>query len=160
MQMSLQAQKLFGLRMEESLKIQPFVADKGDQLFIKGSWAKGGKDRYIPILKPEQRQWLNDAKTLVKFKSHSLIPVDTSFKTYYERFRKRCARNGINSRHGLRHAYAQQRYQELTNMPCSIKGGLPLKEMSEEQHTLDKAARMQLTRELGHGRIQITRIYC
>ena len=159
MQMSLQAQKLFGLRMEESLKIQPFVADKGDQLFIKGSWAKGGKDRYIPILTIEQRQWLDDCKVLVKFKSHSLIPADTSFKTYYERFRKRCTRAGIDSRHGLRHAYAQQRYQKITGMLCFIKGGLSRKIMSDEQRMLDEKARMQISLELGHGRKQITSLY-
>lgn len=159
MQMSLQAQKLFGLRMEESLKIQPYVAERGDQLFIKGSWAKGGKDRYIPILTIEQRQWLDDCKSLVKFKNHSLIPADTSFKTYYERFRKRCTRTGIDSRHGLRHAYAQRRYQEITGMLSPIKGGLSSKEMNEEQHALDKTARLQISVELGHERSSITKIY-
>ncbi len=159
MQISLLGQKLFGLRMEESLKIQPFVADKGDQLFIKGSWAKGGKDRYIPILTDEQRQWLDDCKSLVKFKSHSLIPADTSFKTYYERFRKRCTRAGIDSRHGLRHAYTQRRYQELTSMLCRIKGGLAWKDMNDEQRALDKNARLQISIELGHERISITKIY-
>ena len=159
MQMSLQAQKLFGLRMEESLKIQPYIADKGDQLFIKGSWAKGGKNRYIPILTAEQRQWLDDCKSLVKFKSHSLIPADTSFKIYYERFRKRCTRTGIDNRHGLRHAYAQRRYQEITGVVSPVKGGLSSKEMNEEQRTLDKEARLQISIELGHERIQITKIY-
>lgn len=160
MQMSLKAQKLFGLRVEGSLKIKPFIADQGDKLFIKGSWEKGRKDRYIPIITEEQRQWIKDCKSLVKFKSNSLIPSDTSFKTYYERFTKRCARNGINHRHGIRHLYAQKRYQEIAGMPCRVKGGLLWKDMTWEQRILDKKARLQVSKELGHERIAgITSIY-
>ncbi len=117
-------------------------------------------NRYIPILTAEQRQWLDDCKCLVKFKSHSLIPTDTSFKTYYERFRKRCTRAGIDSRHGLRHAYAQRRYQEITGMVSPVKGGLSPKEMNEEQRALDKEARLQISIELGHERSSITNVYC
>ena len=159
MQMSLKAQQLFGLRMEESLKVQPFVADQGDQFFVKGSWAKGGRQRYIPIVSDEQRQWLKDCKILVRFKNQSLIPPDTSYKSYYERFRKACVRGGINRRHGLRHNYAQTRYEELSGMPCRVKGGLLWKEMTEEQQMLDVMARLQVSESIGHSRINITNSY-
>nr|WP_240631957.1 phage integrase N-terminal domain-containing protein [Alcaligenes faecalis] len=53
--MSLRLQAAFGLRREESIKFQPGYADRGDHIAIKGSWAKGGRDRTVPITKPEQR---------------------------------------------------------------------------------------------------------
>lgn len=161
MQLSLQGQKLFGLRMEESLKIQPFVADMGLFLFIRGSWAKGGRDRFIPILTEEQRQWLNECKTAVKYKSSSLIPDDTTYKTYRKRFEKRCERAGIDKRHGLRHYYAQMRYRTIAGFDCIAKGGFKQTEMTLEQRNLDKVARLQVSHELGHSRVaSITSVYC
>lgn len=43
--MSLRLQATFGLRREESIKFQPRYADRGNYIAIKGSWAKGGRDR-------------------------------------------------------------------------------------------------------------------
>ena len=62
--MSLRLQAAFGLRREESLKIQPAWADRGDTLLLKDSWTKGGRDREIPIRNAEQRQVLDEAKRL------------------------------------------------------------------------------------------------
>ena len=153
MQLSLRAQKFFGLRLEESLKIQAHVADQGERLYIKGSWAKGGKTRYIPILTEEQRAWLDECKSLMKHKHASLIPANITYKTYRDRFEKTCQLKGINHRHGLRHLYAQQRYQEISGMPCRVKGGLLWKEMTWEQRALDRKARMLVSQALGHERI-------
>jgi hypothetical protein len=49
-QTSLRLQATFGLRREESIKIQPAWADRGDRLVLKDSWTKGGRAREIPIL--------------------------------------------------------------------------------------------------------------
>lgn len=119
MRLSLKGQQLFGLRVEESLKLQPHLADAGNALFIKGSWAKGGRERLIPIRTAAQRAWLEDCKRAIAEKNQSLIPNEVSYKTYRKRFEKRCERAGINRCHGLRHAYAQQRYRELTGFDCT-----------------------------------------
>ncbi|MFG9861139.1 integrase domain-containing protein, partial [Pseudomonas aeruginosa] len=58
---SLRLQAAFGLRREESIKFQPRHADGGDHIAIKGSWAKGGRDRTVPITTPEQRAVLDEA---------------------------------------------------------------------------------------------------
>ena len=158
--MSLEGQKLFGLRVEESLKIQPFVADKGDRLFLKGSWTKGGWERFVPILTAEQRKWVDEAKALVKYKDNSLIPQDKSYKTYRNTINKYFQRKNICKTHGLRHLYAQQRYEELTGWKCPAKGGLSRKQLLSEQRELDKTVRLQISTELGHSRIQILSIYC
>jgi len=101
--MSLQGQQLFGLRVEESLKIQPHVADCGDRLFLKASWTKGGRERYIPIRTKEQHQWLDEAKALVKYKDQSLIPPEKSYKTYRNTINQYFRRKGICKTHGLRY---------------------------------------------------------
>jgi hypothetical protein len=63
--MSLRLQAAFGLRREESIKFQPRYADRGDHIAIKGSWAKGGRDRTVLITTPEQRAVLDKAHSLV-----------------------------------------------------------------------------------------------
>lgn len=100
------------MRVEESLKLQPFLADCGKALFIKGSWAKGSRERFIPILTEEQRLWIDKCKAIVENKESSLISDDTIYKTYRKRFEKCCERAGIDKRLGLRHHYAQKRYAE------------------------------------------------
>jgi hypothetical protein len=61
---SLRLQAAFGLRREESLKIQPVWADRGDRLLLKDSWTKGGRAREIPIRNDVQRKLLAEAKVL------------------------------------------------------------------------------------------------
>src|SRR5690606_13552721 len=138
MRHSLKGQELFGLRVETSLKIQPYIADAGQYLYIKKGWAKGGREGMIPILSQEQREWLERAKQLAQHKSNSLIPPDTSYKTYHARFKKMCETVGINHRHGLRHLYAQKRYKALTGWGCPVKGGLTKSQMTKEQKQLDR----------------------
>lgn len=50
--MSLRLQELFGLRREESIKVSPAYADRGDQLVLKASWCKGGRARELPVRTP------------------------------------------------------------------------------------------------------------
>jgi hypothetical protein len=54
--------------------------------------------------------------------------------------------------HGLRHAYAQNRYEELTGWKCPAAGGPETKALTPEQHELDHGARLTISRELGHER--------
>lgn len=43
--LAVRLQMAFGLRLEESLKLRPAVADKGDALALQASWCKGGRAR-------------------------------------------------------------------------------------------------------------------
>jgi hypothetical protein len=61
--------------------------------------------------------------------------------------------------HGLRHAYAQRRYEELTGWKAPVAGGPAAKSLNEEQRALDRGARETISRELGHDREQITAVY-
>ncbi len=109
---SLQLQQYFGLRREEALKLQPAWADRGTHLQLKGSWCKGGRDRAIPIRTPEQRAILEEAKRLAG--SNSMIPPRRSYREQLAKWQYETTRAGISRTHGLRHAYAQHRYEELT----------------------------------------------
>ena len=61
---------------------------------------------------------------------------------------------------GLRHHYAQTRYQELTAFACPAQGGPRRAELNVEQRAADNAARMTITAELGHSRIAVVNVYC
>ena len=69
-------------------------------------------------------------------------------------------RAGLRNLHGLRHAYAQKRYKELTGWDAPINGGLKSVELTPSQKEIDYRARMVLAEELGHGREAITVNYC
>ena len=154
---SFQLQETFGLRREESIKLQPRWADLGDKLRLKSSWTKGGKYREVPITTPEQRAALDASKSLAG--SGSLIPKHMSYKDQLERFKAQCEKAGICNVHGLRHHYAQTRYKQLTGRECPALGGLTSKQLSAEQKRADRAARLAIAAELGHGREQITAQY-
>ncbi len=155
--MSLRLQEAFGLRREESIKIQPGWADRGDMLVLKYTWTKGGKERKIPILNEMQRELLNQAKALAD--KGSLIPVEMSYIDQLNRFKAQTAFAGIDRVHGFRHAYAQARYAELTGLKAPAAGGPTSKQLSPEQKAIDRQARLTISRELGHEREQITAVY-
>ena len=92
--MSLRLQAAFGLRREESLKIQLTWADRGDTLLLKASWTKGGREREIPIRNAEQRELLDAAKQLTG--KGSLIPGDRTYEQQLRRFEYQCERAGIH----------------------------------------------------------------
>lgn len=155
--MSLRLQEAFGLRREESIKIQPGWADRGDVLVLKSTWTKGGKEREIPIRNETQRELLNQAKALAD--KGSLIPVEMSYIDQLNRFKAQTAFAGIDRVHGFRHAYAQARYAELTGWKAPAAGGPTSKQLSPEQKAIDRQARLTISRELGHEREQITAVY-
>lgn len=154
--MSVELQRVFGLRREEALKIKPHMADKGDKLELLPSWCKGGRGRSIPICTEEQRYWLEHAKLRVGKFGNSLIPENKNYIKHRDVYDKQTQRAGLKNLHGLRHAYAQQRYKELTGWEAPINGGPTSKELTPEQKARDYRARMILTEELGHSREQIT----
>lgn len=61
--------------------------------------------------------------------------------------------------HGLRHAYAQRRFEELTGYRAPLAGGPKSNELSNEQLTSNAKARAVISKELGHNREAITAVY-
>ena len=164
--LSLEGQALFGLRREESMKFTVREAVNGNTIIIKPSWTKGGIGRTLDITHDLQRQWLNKVAQLV-LPGHSLIPPDRSYKQHLSHYEAQAKAMGVYKLHGLRHAYAQRRYKELTRLfdPTGqglippIDGGKQYKAMTDAEKIIDRQARQMLSRDLGHSRISITRVY-
>ncbi|KTC76161.1 hypothetical protein Lbir_0230 [Legionella birminghamensis] len=162
--LSLEAQSLFGLRREESIKLIVSEAWQGNSLKIKPSWTKGGIGRTLNI-NDEQRQWLS--KTMEQISAgQSLIPKDRTYKQHLGHYQKQLKLMGLSKCHGLRHAYAQRRYRELTQqfdphnrLICPIDSGIPSRQLRGIELEWDRRAREIISRELGHSRMAITKTY-
>lgn len=155
--MSLQLQAAFGLRREEVIKFQPSYADRGDHIALKGSWTKGGRERTVPITTTEQRDALQAAHRLAG--AGSLTPANKTYIQQRHVYDGQCKAAGLSHMHGLRHQYAQSRYETLTGRPPPAAGGSLVTELSPTQRIEDRHARQTISRELGHERVQITAIY-
>jgi integrase len=155
--MSLRLQQAFGLRREEALKIQPRWADRGDHLQLKASWTKGGRERTVPIRTQEQRALLEQAKQLAGL--GALIPGGRNYIQQLRIYERHTANAGLSKMHGLRHAYAQQRYRELTGWPSPHAGGPTKQQLNTAQRQTDQQARLTISEELGHQREQVTAVY-
>ena len=155
--MSLALQQAFGLRREESIKFQPRYADRGDCIVLKASWTKGGRPRTVPITTPEQRAVLDQAHQLAG--AGSLIPAHKSYIQQRHTYDGQCKAAGLSHMHGLRHRYAQARYDALTGWKAPAAGGPIARMLTVAQRTQDAIARQTISRELGHERPQITAVY-
>ena len=155
--MSLELQRAFGLRREEAIKFMPGYADQGDHIRLKASWTKGGKARQVPILTQEQRTVLDRARRLVG--TGSLIPPQKIYIQQLRTYERHTTQAGLSKLHGLRHAYAQARYKELTGWACPAAGGPVSTSLSADQRRQDHQARLTISRNLGHAREQISAVY-
>jgi len=155
--LSLRLQAAFGLRREEAIKFRPGYAVEADHIKLKASWTKGGRVRTVPVRTDEQRQLLEEVANLAK--GGALIPPNKNYEEQLHRYERQVRDAGIRNPHGLRHAYAQRRYEELTGWKAPVAGGPAAKSLSEVQRALDKGARETISRELGHSREEISATY-
>ena len=155
--MSLELQQAFGLRREEAIKFMPSFADRSDHLLLKATWTKGGKARVIPIRTEKQHAVLDQAHQLVG--KGSMIPSAKNYRQQLRMYEAETSRAGLSRMHGLRHAYAQDRYHELTGWLAPAAGGPSVKTLTPDQRQLDRQARLTISLELGHERTEILGIY-
>ncbi len=155
--LSIRLQAAFGLRREESIKFNPSYAIKGNHIKLKPSWTKGGRARTVPIRNDEQRRLLEEIKALVK--GGSLIPAQFNYVQQLHRYERQLRNVGLSKLHGLRHAYAQQRYFELTGWKAPVAGGPTSRQLTLEQLAPDYDARALISHELGHARIAVAAVY-
>ena len=155
LQMALQA--TFGLRVRESMQLRPNVADKGAYLALTVG-TKGGRDRVVPIDTPEKRELIEKAKTFAASKLASTSDPNLTLaqaKNHYYHVLRACGitrAQGLTS-HGLRHGYANDRYEQISGTPSPVRGGTP------PDRETDQATRLEVAEELGHSRESITTHY-
>lgn len=160
LKMSLILQKAFGLRREESIKARLHEAVVNDELHLKGAWCKNGRGRSIKIQYPEQWEAIAQVKDHLGDSKRALIPAERNYIQQQNIYDQQTHRAGLTKLHGLRHAYAQKRYFDLTGRDCPAKGGASSKQLTFQQKQLDQLARMQISQELGHERIELISVYC
>ncbi len=155
--LSIRLQAAFGLRREESIKFSPSYAVKDHHIQLKSSWTKGGRSRTVPIRNDEQHQLLEEIKAFVK--GGSLIPAKHNYVQQLHRYERQLRNAGLTKLHGLRHAYAQQRYEELTGWKAPSAGGPASDSLGTDLRALDSKARATISSELGHAREAISAVY-
>jgi integrase len=156
-QASLELQAAFGLRAEEAIKFTPAFADRGDHIQLKPSWCKGGRARSIPVTHQRQRDILDRVRHLAG--NGALIEPGRNYVQQKWAYDHQTVFAGLRNNHGLRHAWAQWRYEQLSGMKCPAKGGRTIGHMTMDERLRDRAARQALSYELGHNRLEITRVY-
>lgn len=162
---SVRLQQNFGLRREEAIKFIASSADQGDHIALEASWTKGGIARSVPINTPEQRALLDEIKAVIK-RDHALIPDSKTYVYQRQVYDEAVHSAGYKNLHGLRHAYAQRRYHEMTTKMnkgtgwhAPFQNGPAQKSLSTEHRRIDYLARLAISQELGHSRLQIVAIY-
>jgi integrase len=162
-------QREFGLRSKESILLDARAGAKlkiGDVLEV-GKGTKGGRPRVVPIRTQAQLEALKAAAKEQQGK-YTQIPKESSYRAFKSQLYQEVA--GVIKQHGLRHAYAHDRYRELTGVECPVAAGVPHKGHRawiaqqlgvslDEAGVIDRAARLEIAEELGHGRISITNGY-
>ena len=155
--MALRLEAAFGLRREEAIKFTPARDDRGDRIRLKGSTTKGGRPREVPVLKDSQRKLLDDARRLVG--GGALIPPDRNYRQQLKIYESQTRAAGLYRMHGLRHAYAISRYEELTGWKAPAAGGPRQRSLTGARRRIDGEARRRIAEELGHRRASVVGVY-
>jgi integrase len=172
-------QRDLGLRLEESLKLK--VTDKSIETAertgeIRIEKTKGNRPRMVPVSEKALKALKAARDWQKEYKASANIPSSMSYqqmvkfvKNQYAAFKVMADLDRF-SPHGNRHAYAQERFQQLTGESCPLASarfgddniraianarGVSINQARE----IDSEARVEIAEELGHGRDEITRTY-
>jgi len=88
---------------------------------LEDSWTKGGKARAVPVRTSAQRAALECAHRLAG--RGSMIPDHRSYRQQLRVYERHTANAGLSRLRGLRHRYAQERYEALTGWKAQAAGG-------------------------------------
>ncbi len=159
----------FGLRVNESVQLEPADSDEGVHLSIHRG-TKGGKHRKVKFstdaVKNEwQRRLLANAKTLAgTHPKRQLAIPGLSLKQMKERLRYLVRKHGASKSglgitpHGLRHQFGTDLFRDLTGMPAPVLGQLPAAEYDRNIDAV-REAYLEIARQMGHERPSISGAY-
>lgn len=166
-----QLQRTLGLRFEESAKLDAAKALRqattNGSISIKAG-TKGGRAREIPA-SPEAIAALKFAME-IQGKDRSMIPGEKTYVQFRDESYRELREVEAHGFHAARHAWAQERYRELAGADAPIVHGWTrgerferlaeaLSVSVEQAREIDAEARMQVARDLGHGRMDVTDAY-
>lgn len=149
----------FGMRSKEAslLDARSALQEANEKSSITVSeGTKGGLSREVPITSSAQLETLQRAAE-AQGNSKSMIPDGQSWKSWRETD-LRDTRDLVSAHtggglHDLRSAYACERYEALTGHSAPATGGVI------EDRERDYEARETISKELGHGRIEVVAEY-
>lgn len=166
----------FGLRVKESIELRPAnsVVEGGAAIEVYDG-TKGGRPRRIPVETDEQREALAWARRVavsgntkrLRWPGLTWLQARRRFYHYMHRHMMISKEQLGVTAHGLRHGYAHVSYEDKTGVPAPVKiatgqgvGGngapTPPPELTRASHL---AASQEVSRALGHGRIDVTPSY-
>ena len=157
MRLAIRLQMAFGLRLEESLKFRPELADRGSYVALVPSWCKGGRSRGIPVTHPRQRDLIDEAHRVCG--DGAVIPPGMSYIGFRKAFEHATLEAGIRNVHKHRHWYATWRYRTLAGVKAPAEGGPTHDTVGVADRARLDAVRLQVSQELGHNRIDVTDAY-
>ena len=155
--MALRLEEAFGLRREEAIRFSPSYADRGSKIVLKASTTKGGRPREIPVLTDSQRRLLDEARVFAG--GGAIIPGHRNYKQQLDVYERQTKDAGLERMHGLRHAWAARRYEEITGWKPPVAGGPPMRSLKGARKRIDREARQTISREMGHARRDIVKVY-
>lgn len=149
----------FGLRSKEAalLNAHSTLKEAQSKGYISVSrGTKGGRHREVPITREKQLEALKNASQAQE-NAHAVMPSDKNWAQYrneLQHVREILKANGFAGLHDLRSAYAAERYEQLTGQQAPTNNnGIII------DRTRDLTARETITKELGHGRIDVVAAY-
>lgn len=166
--MQLEMQLAFGLRVNETLQIDPVHSDRGDFIYVANG-TKGGLPRDVRFDRSDstslwQRDVLERAKVIAAQNRRRTLSIQgktlaqSKDHFYYVMRKFGINRKGLGvTAHGLRHQFAARRYQEVTGFGAPVTANAP--KISAAVLMADHEGRMVVSRDLGHFRADITQAY-
>ncbi|MEX1330621.1 MAG: integrase domain-containing protein [Desulfobacterales bacterium] len=158
----LQLERYLGLRAEEACKFKSHQALMTDGRVFVQHGTKGGRERILHEVAEKGMEAIRYANELSGI--NNLIPSGYSEKQWIQKYYRIIRANGITkkacgaSSHGCRHAYAQDRYEEITGIkaPCKFESKEEFRKNAvkiagQGWRKLNQDARQIVKAELGHG---------
>ncbi|WLI07446.1 integrase domain-containing protein [Pseudomonas sp. FP597] len=155
-----------GMRLREAIladlpRLQREVRQLGKiniQDGTKGGRSGASAPRWIAVT-DQIRGALDRAWEASPSGSRNLLAPNESYKEFTQSVvrpaRDLLHEHGLKGFHELRAAYACERYEQLIGFPAPVNGG----RVHQEDRALDQRARKQISRELGHNRIDVVSAY-
>ncbi|NBF01734.1 integrase [Pseudomonas sp. Fl5BN2] len=124
----------------------------------KGGRSGASAPRWVSV-NDHIREAIAFAQETAPHGSHNLLAPEESYAEFIRKV-VRPARDVLHAFdlkgfHELRVAYACKRYEDITGCSAPVNGGTCYR----KDHALDQQARIQISRELGHGRTDVVSAY-
>jgi hypothetical protein len=87
------------------------------------------------------------------------IPKGKTYAQQLHYYEGHCRRANLDKMHGLRHAYAQERFAAIAGFLAPAAGGPSRGQLTPVQQQVDEDARLMVSAEMGHHREAITAVY-